>query len=47
MDMTAFLTDNRTLFIENYVLGLGAGLTVWFLTWGLNRAYLTFKTFVS
>lgn len=25
----------------------GVGMTVWFMTWGLNRVYLTFKKFVS
>ena len=33
--------------MENLIIGFCLGLTVWFLTWGLNRVYLTFKGLVS
>lgn len=33
--------------VEHVLIGFAVGGGVWFLTWGLNRVYLTFKQFVS
>lgn len=32
---------------DNFVSAFGVGMAVWFLTWGLNRVYLLFKSLVS
>lgn len=33
--------------MEDLLTGFDIGAAVWFVTWGLNRIWLTFKTFVS
>lgn len=33
--------------MENFIAGLAVGLLVWFFSWGLNRTYLTFKSFFN
>jgi hypothetical protein len=33
--------------MENFIAGLAVGMFVWLFTWGMNRVYLTFKSFVS
>jgi len=36
----------KGIFKENLMIGLALGMSSWFLTWGLNRVYLFWKTFL-